>query len=70
MLGRAGRAPPTTREQTAQTVADYATMLQDLFETYGREVEIVRFEATGAGDDAVAAQADAIVDHRDRSRSR
>lgn len=46
-------------EQTRQTVADYTAMLQDLFETYGRTVEIERFEATGAASDATAAQADA-----------
>ena len=38
----------------------YVDMLGDLLETYGREVELVRFEATGAMDDEVAARADAI----------
>lgn len=47
-------------EQVLATRADFATMLQDLTETYGRQVEIVEFDGTGPGDDAVAAQADAV----------
>ena len=47
-------------EQVLVTRADFTAMLQDLTETYGREVEIVEFNGTGPGDDAVAAQADAV----------
>ena len=43
-----------------QTRKDFVTMLQQTSETYGRAVEVIEFEGTGPGDDAVAAQADAV----------
>ena len=43
-----------------ETRKDFVSMLQETTETYGREVEVVEFEGTGPGDDAVAAQADAV----------
>ena len=49
---------------TAQTVADYVTMLGDVYETYGRELDVQIVEASGLPNDATAAQADArtIID--------
>jgi hypothetical protein len=46
-------------EKVIQTGKDFVVMLQDLMETYGRTVVVEEFQGTGAGDDAVAAQADA-----------
>lgn len=37
----------------------YLEMLTDLYETYGRRIELIDFQATGAGDDETAAVADA-----------
>jgi hypothetical protein len=48
-------------EDVAATRDAYVELFEDRFETYGRSVEIVRFEATGAGDDNTAAQADAVT---------
>lgn len=48
-------------EVAAETRAAFVTMLQDVSETYGREVELVTYQATGATSDAVAAQADATT---------
>jgi hypothetical protein len=48
-------------DDVAATRDAYVEMFEDRFETYGRSVEIVRFEGTGAGDDNTAAQADAIT---------
>jgi hypothetical protein len=49
---------------TAQTVVDYLTMLSDVYETYGRTLDVEIVPASGLPDDATAAQADArtIVD--------
>lgn len=47
-------------ELVLETREDFAAMLQDLSETYGRTVEIIEFDGTGPGDDATAALADAI----------
>lgn len=49
---------------TAQTVVDYLTMLGDVYETYGRSLDVQIVEASGLPDDATAAQADArtIID--------
>jgi len=43
----------------AQTRVDYLEMFADVYETYGRELDIEIVEATGDGGDATAAQADA-----------
>jgi hypothetical protein len=48
-------------EQVMATRDAYVTMFEELFETYGRDVEVVRYEGTGAGDDNTAAQADAVT---------
>ena len=55
-LGGAADEP----DQILQTRKDFVAMLQDVSETYGRTVELVEFQGTGPGDDAVAAQADAV----------
>ncbi len=49
---------------SAQTVIDYLTMLEDVYETYGRTLDVQIVEASGLPNDATAAQADArtIVD--------
>lgn len=49
---------------TAQTAVDYLTMLGDVYETYGRTLDVQVVEASGLPDDATAAQADArtIID--------
>ncbi len=49
-----------TQAQQDETTDRLAMMLDDLTETYGRHVELVRFEASGGMDDEVAARADAI----------
>lgn len=49
-----------TPEATKQSQAAYQTMLQDLFETYGRKVEFIPFQSQGAMDDETAAASDAI----------
>lgn len=48
------------KEKVAETGAKYAEMFSKLFQTYGRKVEIVNFDATGAPNDPIAAQADAV----------
>ena len=48
-----------TREEHAQTYQQFLQISSALSETYGRTVELVDFQATGAGDDIVAAKADA-----------
>ena len=48
-----------TPEESAQTYQHYLQLSSALSETYGRTVELVDFQGTGAGDDIVAAKADA-----------
>lgn len=57
LLGDAGLND--TAEQQLATLKDWVELYSSLSETYGREVELVRFRATGGMDDAVASQADA-----------
>jgi hypothetical protein len=47
-------------ETERQTVQDYAALFNQVFETYGRRVEIETFTGSGASDDPEAARADAI----------
>ena len=47
-------------ESAADTVQGFADLYNQVFETYGRTVDVEVFTGTGAGDDTVAAQADAI----------
>jgi hypothetical protein len=49
-----------SKEATKETGERYAEMFQNLYQTYGRKVELVQFDATGAPNDPVAAQADAV----------
>jgi hypothetical protein len=48
-------------EAVVTTRDAYVELFEHTFETYGRGVELVRFEGTGAGDDNTAAQADAVT---------
>src|SRR6185436_4985927 len=43
----------------AQSYKDYTNIYQNLFETYGRKIELVKIQGTGSGTDEVAAKADA-----------
>jgi hypothetical protein len=62
IVGEAGA--DTDPADTAQAAVDYLEMLDDVYETYGRTLDIEVVEATGGPDDATAAQADArtIID--------
>lgn len=44
-----------------ETVDGYVDLYNELYETYGRTVRVEVFTGTGAGDDTVAARADAIA---------
>ncbi len=57
LLGSAGLQD--TPEQQWETVQDWMEIHSSTTETYGREIELVRYEASGGFDDVVAAQADA-----------
>lgn len=57
LLGSAGLKD--TPEQQWQTVQDWMELFSSVTETYGREIELVRYQASGGFDDVVAAQADA-----------
>jgi hypothetical protein len=48
-----------TTDQTWDTFQQYNDMLSTYYETYGRKVELIRFDATGNISDEVAAVADA-----------
>jgi hypothetical protein len=48
-----------TTDQTWETFQKYNEMLSHYYETYGRKVELIRFDATGNISDEVAAVADA-----------
>jgi len=63
LLGDAGLKD--TSEQQYATIQDWSELYASVSETYGREVELVRYAATGAFDDAVAAQADAELISQD-----
>ncbi len=54
-----------TPTQTFETYQGYSELLATYFETYGRTVELVRYNATGTISDAVAATADAETIARD-----
>ena len=49
-----------------QTALDYLEMFEDVYETYGRSLEVVTVEATGGASDATAALADArtVIDEQ------
>jgi hypothetical protein len=48
-------------ESAAETVQGFADLYNQLFETYGRTVNVEVYTGTGPGDDVAAAQADAIA---------
>ncbi len=56
-----------TNEQARETLETMLPYYHQYYETYGREVELIFFEGTGASDDEVAARADAetIVEEYD-----
>lgn len=54
-----------TPTDTFQTYQGYNELLGRYFETYGRRIELVRYDATGAISDAVAATSDAETIARD-----
>ena len=54
-----------TPTQTFETYEGYNELLATYFETYGRDVELVRYDATGAISDDVAATTDAETIARD-----
>jgi hypothetical protein len=50
-----------TPAQQLATVQSYVAMLNQIFELYGRQVNLIPFEASGADNDPVAAHADAVT---------
>ncbi len=58
MMALSGAKPDTAKDFA--TVKGYLELFQSEMNTYGRKVRLVKFESTGAGDDDVAAKADAI----------
>jgi hypothetical protein len=48
-----------TAEQRVETLENYLTIFTSMGESYGREIELVRFAASGAANDVVASAADA-----------
>jgi hypothetical protein len=55
----AGIDATDTEAEIAQTHEDYLAIFSSRAELYGRTIELVDFQATGVGDDVVAAKADA-----------
>src|SRR5688572_3212443 len=58
LVGAAGA--DTDPSDTANAAVDYLEMLDDVYETYGRSLDIEIFEATGLPSDTTAAAADAL----------
>jgi len=56
-----GAGADVSPESAAATVAGFADVYNGLFETYGRTIDVEVYTGTGAGDDVVAAQNDAIA---------
>jgi hypothetical protein len=50
-----------TNDETLETVQGWIELYETYFETYGRNVELVRFVGTGPSEDPVAARADAVT---------
>jgi hypothetical protein len=55
-----GMGVTDTDEQREQTLNQYLEIFSSVTQTYGRRIEVVRFDASGPGDDVVASRADAI----------
>jgi len=60
-LGSAIQGATGTPAQAHATVQAYVNMFNHIFETYGRHVNLIPFQATGADNDPVAAHADAVT---------
>ena len=60
-LGSAVSSATGTPAQALATVQAYVNMLNHIFEMYGRHVNLIPFQATGADGDPVAAHADAVT---------
>ncbi len=56
-----GAGADISPESAAETIQGYADLYNQLYETYGRTVNVVTYTGTGAGDDPTAARADAIA---------
>jgi len=54
-----------TPDQTFETFQGFATIFNTYYETYGRKVELIRYDATGTISDPTAATADAETIARD-----
>jgi hypothetical protein len=54
-----GMGVQDTAEQRVATLEQYTEIFSSVVEMYGREIELVRFAASGAASDVVASQADA-----------
>ena len=50
-----------TNAQNIQTMQDWVTFYNHFYETYGRKVVLVPYNATGVSDDPVSARADAVT---------
>ncbi|MDQ1458426.1 MAG: hypothetical protein QOH28_4046 [Actinomycetota bacterium] len=48
-----------TPAKVAATIKDYVQLFQSQYQLWGRKIELVKIQGTGAGDDEVAAKADA-----------
>jgi hypothetical protein len=59
-LASAISAAAGTPAQALATVQNYVAMFNHIYEMYGRKVNLIVFNATGAADDPVAAHADAV----------
>ena len=55
-----------TNAQTLATAQAYVAMFNQIYELYGRRVNLIPFTASGADSDPVAAHADAITGRRDK----
>jgi hypothetical protein len=60
-LGSAVSSATGTPAQGLATVEAYVAMFNKVYETYGRHVNLIPFNATGADGDPVAAHADAVT---------
>ncbi|HEX6236013.1 MAG TPA: ABC transporter substrate-binding protein [Acidimicrobiales bacterium] len=57
----AGAGADVSPESARRTVQGFVDLYNDIYETYGRTVEVEVFVGTGAGDDEAAARNDAIA---------
>ena len=54
-------APPAPTRQALATAQAYVAMFNQVYELYGRHVNLIPFTASGADTDPVAAHADAVT---------